>query len=387
MMSRFSRPVSSSWMAVAWPARPMTSRTAAGERTTSRPSTRARPRSGSSRVVRILTAVVLPAPLGPRTPSTRPRSTPRSMPRSACTLPKDLWTPSTRMAGPSHRRPAPGELMPDSWGWGVPPASHATKGPSGGFRPPPSGARRDEVDELLDGADEVRLQVAVAADRREQAAPHRGGVADAEGRAHPLLPWPAAWHRRPLGDADHFGPHRLPDIHERCPPYEHVRPVDLRGDARLFRSRDEVVDQYSQAGVRAGRERCDVLRQAVDPVEALDDDALYAQVVAPDLLDELGVVDALDPDAAGARHTCPLPRHGARPRGGPRGPCRPGSSGAHEGHRPSIDLERTRRQAHQPLAPELGAHDDGVLLDPHDAAASPRRPVHDLHTGDCSHVG
>ena len=38
--------------------------------------------------------------------------------------------------------------------------------------------------------------------------------------------------------------------------------------------------------------------EVVDAVEALDHDALDAQVVAPHLLDQLGVVDALDPDAA-----------------------------------------------------------------------------------------
>src|SRR5580704_17825013 len=100
MSSRFSRPVSSSWMAADCPDRPINRRTAAASRTTSRPSTRARPPSGSSSVVRIRTAVVLPAPFGPRTPSTVPRGTDRSMPRSARTSPNDLVRPSTRMAGP-----------------------------------------------------------------------------------------------------------------------------------------------------------------------------------------------------------------------------------------------------------------------------------------------
>ena len=72
MISRFSRPVSSSWMAADWPDRPISRRTAAASRTTSRPSTRARPPSGCSSVVRMRTAVVLPAPFGPSTPSTVP---------------------------------------------------------------------------------------------------------------------------------------------------------------------------------------------------------------------------------------------------------------------------------------------------------------------------
>src|SRR5215831_9538152 len=87
-------------MAADCPARPIDRRTAAASRTTSWPSTRARPASGSSKVVRIRTAVVLPAPFGPRTPSTVPCGTDRSIPRSARTSPNDLVRPSARIAGP-----------------------------------------------------------------------------------------------------------------------------------------------------------------------------------------------------------------------------------------------------------------------------------------------
>ena len=48
-------------------------------------------------------------------------------------------------------------------------------------------------------------------------------------------------------------------------------------------------------GMRVRRE---VLGEVVDAAEVLHDDALDAQVVAPDLLDELGVVPALDEDPA-----------------------------------------------------------------------------------------
>src|SRR5580700_3606100 len=87
-------------MAADWPESPISRRTTAASRTTSRPSTSARPLSGSSRVVRMRTAVVLPAPFGPSTPSTVPRGTARSMPRSACTSPNDFVSPSTRIADP-----------------------------------------------------------------------------------------------------------------------------------------------------------------------------------------------------------------------------------------------------------------------------------------------
>ena len=42
--------------------------------------------------------------------------------------------------------------------------------------------------------------------------------------------------------------------------------------------------------------------EVVDAAEVLDDDALDPQVVAPDLLDQLGVVAALDVDPAGPGH-------------------------------------------------------------------------------------
>src|SRR5579859_1869287 len=86
-------------MAADWPARPIERRTAAASRTRSWPSTRARPASGSSSVVRMRKAVVLPAPFGPRRPSTVPCGTDGSMPRSARTSPNDLVNPSTKIAG------------------------------------------------------------------------------------------------------------------------------------------------------------------------------------------------------------------------------------------------------------------------------------------------
>ncbi len=98
-------------MAADWPASPIERRTAAASRTTSWPSTTACPASGSSSVVRMRTAVVLPAPFGPSTPSTVPRGTDRSIPRSARTSPNDFVKPSTRIAGPELAGP---ELLADT---------------------------------------------------------------------------------------------------------------------------------------------------------------------------------------------------------------------------------------------------------------------------------
>ena len=70
-------------------------------RTQSRPATSARPPSGSSSVVKIRTAVVLPAPFGPSRPNTVPAATSRSRPSSASVFPKRLTSPSARIAGRS----------------------------------------------------------------------------------------------------------------------------------------------------------------------------------------------------------------------------------------------------------------------------------------------
>ena len=92
--SRGSRaPVRWSSTAAYWPARPMRARSFAASRTTSSPATRAVPASGESRVERIRTVVVLPAPLGPSTPSTVPGAASRSTPSSARTSPNDLTRP------------------------------------------------------------------------------------------------------------------------------------------------------------------------------------------------------------------------------------------------------------------------------------------------------
>ncbi|MGC0375875.1 hypothetical protein RKD28_003391 [Streptomyces sp. SAI-229] len=89
--SRFCRPPSSSSSAACWPSRPMRGRTTYASRTTSCPATSIRPASGRSRVARILTRVVLPAPFGPSTPCTVPRATVRSSPSSAGPLPPPLY--------------------------------------------------------------------------------------------------------------------------------------------------------------------------------------------------------------------------------------------------------------------------------------------------------
>src|SRR5262245_6170944 len=103
-ISMFSRPVRFSSTAAACPASPIRLRRTSPSRTTSSPTTSALPLSGNNSVVRILTAVVLPAPLGPSKPKTVPVATSRSMPRNASTEPKFLTSPSTTIA-PAIRTP------------------------------------------------------------------------------------------------------------------------------------------------------------------------------------------------------------------------------------------------------------------------------------------
>jgi hypothetical protein len=68
----------------------MTDRTRPGRPSTSIPATAARPASGLDSVVRMRTAVVLPAPLGPSRANTVPAATEKLSPSSARTSPARL---------------------------------------------------------------------------------------------------------------------------------------------------------------------------------------------------------------------------------------------------------------------------------------------------------
>ena len=97
-MYRFSKPVRFSSTAAYWPDSPIDLRTLSGSASTSCPATHARPESGRSNVVRMRTAVVLPAPFGPSSPSTVPVGISRSMPSSARVDPKVFTSASARTA-------------------------------------------------------------------------------------------------------------------------------------------------------------------------------------------------------------------------------------------------------------------------------------------------
>ena len=99
-------------------------------------------------------------------------------------------------------------------------------------------------------------------------------------------------------------------------------PAASLDDAVLLGARHEVVDEHAHPAPGPGLELGDRAGEVVDAVEHLDDDALDAQVVAPDLLDELGVVAALDEDPRPARHPGPHALDRSRPGGRARGGLR-----------------------------------------------------------------
>src|SRR5688500_8272448 len=107
----------------------------------------------------------------------------------------------------------------------------------------------DEVDELLDAAEEGRLEVGIGVDAAEDVLPGPGdvglvGVRPAERLAHAVLPVGAAWHHRPGVQAEAVGLDRLPHVDIRMPDHEDViAPRRLVCDVGLLGARYEMVDE------------------------------------------------------------------------------------------------------------------------------------------------
>src|SRR4029079_739170 len=108
----------------------------------------------------------------------------------------------------------------------------------------------------------------------------------------------------------------------------------------------EVVDQHPEPTPWRGAEVADHGRQVVDAAEVLHHDALDAQVVTPDLLDELGVVLALDVDPAlpGDLRTLPGDGHRAGRRTAGRGGPGDGGPDQHDGG--AVDEEARAQREH-----------------------------------------
>ena len=141
-----------------------------------------------------------------------------------------------------------------------------------------------------------------------------------------------------------------------------VRETRVAFEAVSARPFDEVVDQDAHPSLRPGTEVAQHLGQVVDPLEQLDDDALDAQVVAPDPLDELGVVTALDEDPAGAGDSRLGVVDGDRAAGGARRPrrCRPRDRRGQD-HRPALEEEARAEREGAPLAATV-LQGDGVQV-------------------------
>ena len=142
------------------------------------------------------------------------------------------------------------------------------------------------------------------------------------------------------------------------------------GDPALLRARHQVVDEYADPPLGPRLEVAQLLAEVVDPVEVLHDHALDAQVVTPHLLDELGVVPALDEDAAGPRDPGLDALDGDRPG---RRTCRRRRTLAGRGDqhdRTSLEQEAGAEREGAPLvAPVLEGQRAEVALDLDDLAA------------------
>ncbi len=66
-------------------------------------------------------------------------------------------------------------------------------------------------------------------------------------------------------------------------------------------------------------EGLELVGDIIETAQGFDDDAFDAQIIAPDLLDEFGIVFALDPDPRPARHPGFRTDYGARARSRPSG--------------------------------------------------------------------
>ena len=155
-----------------------------------------------------------------------------------------------------------------------------------------------EVDQLLDRPDEGRLEVAIGPYRGEEVTPESARVGNTERGAHSVLPGRPFRHPRPRVQADDSGADGLPHVDERCTGHEHVGVAHRGGESGLLAAAHEVVDEDAQSPTRPGAERAYRVGEMVDAVETCDDNTLDPQVVPPDALDQLGVVEALPADSS-----------------------------------------------------------------------------------------
>src|SRR6516164_10337723 len=118
--------------------------------------------------------------------------------------------------------------------------------------------RRDEVDQFLDPAEELRFEVGEAGHRAQDALPRPGGVRwPAEGPQHAFLPGLARGNLRPAADAERRRLDRRPDVDVRMPDDEHVRGLHGGSEPALLRPVHQVVHQDAEPAPGAGTEPVD----------------------------------------------------------------------------------------------------------------------------------
>ena len=69
-----------------------------------------------------------------------------------------------------------------------------------------------------------------------------------------------------------------------------------------------MVDEDSESPLGSGTEGVDEMDEPIDAVHRLDDDRQLGELVAPHVLQELGIVASFDPDAARPSDVCALRR-------------------------------------------------------------------------------
>ena len=167
-----------------------------------------------------------------------------------------------------------------------------------------------EVDQLFNGIDQRRLDIPVGRDTIEDEPPeHSRIVLSTNGRDHTFLPGGISFDPGPLLDSDCLRLDRLPYVHIRMTDDQHVRIGYAGGDSELLASSNQMVDEHTKAALPSRPELGDPFEQLIDSMEWFNHYALTAKVVTPDLLYELGIVNALDPDPTR------LCRYGSRRRG------------------------------------------------------------------------
>ena len=108
----------------------------------------------------------------------------------------------------------------------------------------------------------------------------------------------------PLGTSGHssrpstFGRMPAHTSTNGCPVISTFGSRTVVGDAGLLRARHQMIEQHAESTVGAGPEVGDRGGEIVGAVERFHDDAEFAEVVAPHVLEQFGVVLALDPDPA-----------------------------------------------------------------------------------------